>query len=60
MMRLHSHVRLIDVDGEQVGIVPIEQALMQAEASGLDLVLISPNADNPCRIMTMEIPVRTV
>ncbi len=35
-----------------VGIVPIEQAQQIADASGMDLVLISPNPDNPvCRVM---------
>ena len=45
-------VRLIDQDGEQVGIVSIEEALMQARRVSLDLVEISPNTDPPvCRIM---------
>lgn len=45
-------VRLIDKDGEQVGIVNIEQALIQARQVSLDLVEISPNMDPPvCRIM---------
>lgn len=35
-----------------VGIVPIETARNRAEQANLDLVLISPNPDNPvCRIM---------
>jgi translation initiation factor IF-3 len=45
-------VRLIDSNGEQAGIVSIEEARDRAEADGLDLVEISPNADPPvCRIM---------
>ncbi|MCX7121062.1 MAG: translation initiation factor IF-3 [Gammaproteobacteria bacterium] len=45
-------VRLIDQDGEQVGIVSIEDALMQAKRVMLDLVEISPNDEPPvCRIM---------
>lgn len=45
-------VRLIDKDGDQVGIVTIEEALMQARQVSLDLVEISPNVDPPvCRIM---------
>ncbi|MCB1867751.1 MAG: translation initiation factor IF-3 [Gammaproteobacteria bacterium] len=45
-------VRLIDAEGEQVGIVPIEEALKAAEAAKLDLVEIVPNAEPPvCRIM---------
>jgi len=43
---------LIDAEGEQVGVVPIDEALKKAEESGLDLVEISPNAEPPvCRIM---------
>ena len=45
-------VRLIDKDGDQVGIVSIEEALAQARQVSLDLVEISPNVDPPvCRIM---------
>ena len=34
-------IRLIDADGEQVGLVPINQGLEMAEESGLDLVEVS-------------------
>jgi len=45
-------VRLVDEDGEQVGIVPIEDALKVANDAELDLVEVSPNAKPPvCRIM---------
>jgi translation initiation factor IF-3 len=45
-------VRAIDPDGNQLGIVPIQQALDAAAELGLDLVEISPNADPPvCKIM---------
>lgn len=45
-------VRLIDVDGNQAGIVSIREALRAAEESGYDLVEISPTAKPPvCRIM---------
>jgi translation initiation factor IF-3 len=45
-------VRLIKADGENVGIVPIEEALRQAENADLDLVEVAPNADPPvCRII---------
>lgn len=45
-------MRLIDQDGEQIGIVPIEEALAKAESSQLDLVEISPDAEPPvCRLM---------
>ena len=45
-------VRLISNDGEQVGIVTIDQALEAAQNVGLDLVEISPNADPPvCKVL---------
>ena len=45
-------MRAIDPDGNQLGIVPIHQALDAAAELGLDLVEISPNADPPvCKIM---------
>jgi translation initiation factor IF-3 len=45
-------VRLIGVDGEQVGVVPLEQAMEAAAEADLDLVEIVPNAEPPvCRIM---------
>ncbi|TVU70627.1 MULTISPECIES: translation initiation factor IF-3 [Cobetia] len=46
-----DEVRLIDADGEQVGVVPTKEALTKAEEAGLDLVQIS-NADPiVCKIM---------
>jgi translation initiation factor IF-3 len=45
-------VRVIDPDGEQIGVVPIEKALATAADLGLDLVEVSPNANPPvCKIM---------
>jgi translation initiation factor IF-3 len=45
-------VRLINEDGEQVGVVPIAKALGIASEASLDLVEISPNAEPPvCRVM---------
>ncbi len=45
-------VRLIDAEGEQVGVIPTSEALQRAEESGLDLVEVSPNAKPPvCKIM---------
>ncbi|MFP5429396.1 MAG: translation initiation factor IF-3 [Gammaproteobacteria bacterium] len=45
-------VRLIDQNGEQVGIVELRQALAAAEAVELDLVEIVADAEPPvCRIM---------
>ncbi|NVN56517.1 translation initiation factor IF-3 [Cobetia sp. Dlab-2-AX] len=46
-----DEVRLIDADGEQVGVVSTRDALAKAEEAGLDLVQIS-NADPiVCKIM---------
>ncbi len=42
-----SPVRLIDHDGAQVGVVPIEEARKRAEAVGLDLVEVGSNSDPP-------------
>jgi translation initiation factor IF-3 len=43
---------LIGADGEQVGIVPIAQALAAAQAAKLDLVEIAPDADPVvCKIL---------
>ncbi|MAB25975.1 translation initiation factor IF-3 [Pseudomonas neustonica] len=45
-------VRLIGADGEQIGIVSIQEALANAEEAKLDLVEISPDAEPPvCRVM---------
>lgn len=45
-------VRVIDVDGTQLGILTPEEALEAAAARNLDLVEVSPNAQPPvCRIM---------
>lgn len=45
-------VRLIGAKGEQMGIVPIEDALRAAKEVGLDLVEVAPDASPPvCRLM---------
>ncbi|MFH0730817.1 MAG: translation initiation factor IF-3 [Pseudomonadota bacterium] len=45
-------VRVIDPEGNQVGVIPIHQALAAAGDFGLDLVEVSPNANPPvCKIM---------
>ena len=45
-------VRLIDPEGNQLGIVPLNEALEKAAGFGQDLVEISPNAKPPvCKIM---------
>lgn len=43
---------MIDADGEQAGVVPLQVALNMAEEAGLDLVEIAPMAKPPvCRVM---------
>lgn len=43
---------MIDAEGEQVGVVSLEEALAKAADASLDLVEISPNAEPPvCKIM---------
>ncbi|MDH3291777.1 MAG: translation initiation factor IF-3 [Gemmatimonadota bacterium] len=42
-----SPVRLIGDDGEQVGVVPVEEALRAARERGLDLVEVAPMARPP-------------
>lgn len=42
-----QEVRLIGDDGEQIGIIPIEEAQQRAEEAHLDLVLMSPQAKPP-------------
>jgi translation initiation factor IF-3 len=45
-------VRLISAEGDQLGIVPLREALDVAKNGGLDLVEVSPNSDPPvCRVM---------
>ncbi len=45
-------MRLVGDDGEQIGVVPTEQALAMAEEKGLDLVEVASSARPPvCRIM---------
>ena len=47
-----AEVRVINPDGQQLGIYPIRQAISLAEEAGLDLVEINPRAEPPvCRIM---------
>jgi translation initiation factor IF-3 len=40
-------VRLIDEDGEQLGLVSLDSALLKAEDSELDLVQVSPDGEEP-------------
>jgi len=47
-----SPVRVIGAEGEQMGILAVEEALAAAEAQGLDLVEVAPTARPPVvRIM---------
>ncbi len=47
-----SPVRVIAEDGEQLGILPTDEALKRARDSGMDLVEVSPNERPPvCKIM---------
>ena len=47
-----SPVRVIGAEGEQLGILPVEEALAAAESQGLDLVEVAPTARPPVvRIM---------
>ncbi|MBU2488121.1 MAG: translation initiation factor IF-3 [Proteobacteria bacterium] len=47
-----KEVRLIDQEGAQLGILPLHQAQAVADAAGLDLVEVSPNASPPvCKVM---------
>ncbi len=49
---LTAQVRLIDEQGENVGVVSKVEAIERAEQIGLDLVEISPGADPPvCKIL---------
>ncbi len=47
-----SNVRLVAADGSQRGVVSREEALAEARASGLDLVLVASEAEPPvCKVM---------
>jgi len=50
-----AEVRLINADGEQIGVVPINEAMEIAYDQDLDLVEVSPTANPPvCRIMDFD------
>lgn len=47
-----KEVRVVGADGEQIGILPIKEALRKAQEANLDLVAVAPTAKPPvCRIM---------
>jgi translation initiation factor IF-3 len=56
-VRINNHIRIspirvVSEDGEQLGILPTDQALERAREVGLDLVEVAPNERPPvCRIM---------
>ncbi|MCR4649308.1 MAG: translation initiation factor IF-3 [Lachnospiraceae bacterium] len=46
-----AEVRVISEEGEMLGVMPTGEALRKADDAGLDLIMISPNANPPvCRI----------
>ena len=48
----HPEVMVIDAAGEKRGVLSLEDALLVAEESGLDLVEVSPNTSPPvCKII---------
>lgn len=47
-----KEVRLIGADGEQIGVLPTDQALEKAREADLDLVEVAPDARPPvCRLL---------
>ena len=45
-------IRVVDADGEMVGVISKEEGLEIAFEAGLDLVEVSPNADPPvCKVL---------
>ena len=51
-MIIATSIRLVDPDGEMVGVLSAEEGLQMAIDVGLDLVEVSPNADPPvCKIL---------
>ena len=51
----YPQVRLVDADGEQLGVVPTAKALDIAYDQNLDLVEVSGKADPPvCRVMNFD------
>lgn len=45
-------MRVIDQEGEALGVIPLEEALKKAEESNLDLVVVAPDSNPPvCKIL---------
>src|ERR1051326_4229110 len=46
-----TQVRVLDADGQQIGVMSLEEAIHPAEEAGLDLIAVAASADPPvCRI----------
>ncbi len=44
-------MRVLDAEGQQIGVMPTEEAIRRAEEAGLDLIEVAATADPPvCRI----------
>ena len=49
-----SEVQVIDSDGQNLGILNLQEAISKAKNEGLDLIEIAPNAKPPvCKVMDM-------
>ena len=47
-----QQIRLVGPTGDMIGVVPLREGLASAEAAGLDLVEVSPNAEPPvCKVL---------
>ncbi|MAI61944.1 MAG: translation initiation factor IF-3 [Micavibrio sp. TMED27] len=47
-----DEVRVINAEGDMLGVMPVKRAVQLAEEAGLDLVEVSPNANPPvCKIL---------
>ena len=45
-------IRVVDADGEMIGVISVEEGIELAYEAGLDLVEISPNAEPPvCKVL---------
>ena len=42
-----SELRVVTVEGDNLGVIPLSQAIKEAESRGMDLIEISPNANPP-------------
>ncbi|HUW21767.1 MAG TPA: translation initiation factor IF-3 [Candidatus Bathyarchaeia archaeon] len=50
-----SKLRVVDETGKQIGILSRDQALLESQKEGLDLVEIAPNAEPPvCKIIDFK------